>query len=200
MRAELLFSCAYARTYGRLFSPFALGICSFSSFMIDVCLVTYNVLQVCDCFNVILKKKKKRHAHRFADYYYYRTDGDYTTLHYTTLHYTTTCDTLCNYLCAICCTTSVCPWPLSHSPSKQQLASPQNKQSSLFLTPNFQLPAASRTAALVLMLRKKQRYLKPKWKAESQKQRRHGFPSTTNTYFPRPLLYFRRADTAMRSL
>ena len=57
MLAELLFSCAYARTYARFFSPFVLGICSFSSVMIDACLVSYNVLQVCDCFSVILKKK-----------------------------------------------------------------------------------------------------------------------------------------------
>ena len=52
MRAELLFSCAYARTYARFFSPFVLGICSFSSVMIDVCLVSYDVLQVRDCFGV----------------------------------------------------------------------------------------------------------------------------------------------------
>ena len=57
MRAELLFPCAYARTYARFFSPFVLGICSFSSVMIDVCLVSYNVLQVCDCFSVTLNKK-----------------------------------------------------------------------------------------------------------------------------------------------
>ena len=47
---------------------------------------------------------------------------------------------------------------------------------------------------------KNQRDLKSKWKAESHKQKRHGFPSTTNTYFPRPPLYLRRADAAMRSL
>ena len=57
MPAELLFSCAYARTYARFFSPFVLGICSFSSVMIDVCLVSYNVLQVCHCFIVTLNKK-----------------------------------------------------------------------------------------------------------------------------------------------
>ena len=46
MRAELFFSCAYARTYARFFSTFVLGVCSFSSVvMIDVCLVSYNVLK-----------------------------------------------------------------------------------------------------------------------------------------------------------
>ena len=87
MRAELLFSCAYARTYARFFSPFVLGICSFSSVMIDVCLVPYSVFQVCDCFSVILKKK-----------------GMHTDLQTTViigLMGTITCDTLCNYLCAI---------------------------------------------------------------------------------------------------
>ena len=57
MCAELLFSWAYARTYARVFSPFVLGICSFSSVMIDVCVVSYNVLQVCDCFSVIHLKR-----------------------------------------------------------------------------------------------------------------------------------------------
>ena len=57
MPAELLFCCAYARTYARFFSPFVLGICSFSSVMIDVCLISYNVLQVCHCFSVTLNKK-----------------------------------------------------------------------------------------------------------------------------------------------
>ena len=38
--------------YARFFSPFVLGICSFSSAMIDICLVSSNVLQVCDCFSV----------------------------------------------------------------------------------------------------------------------------------------------------
>ena len=46
MSAELFFSRAYARTYARFFSPFVLGICSFSSVMIDVCLVSYNVVVV----------------------------------------------------------------------------------------------------------------------------------------------------------
>ena len=54
MRAELLFSCAYARTHARFFSPFVLGICSFSSVIIDVCLVSY---KVCDCFFSVIKKK-----------------------------------------------------------------------------------------------------------------------------------------------
>ena len=59
MRADFFFSCAYARTYARFFSTFVLGIlCSFSSVVkIDICLVSYNnVLQVCDCFSVILQK------------------------------------------------------------------------------------------------------------------------------------------------
>ena len=76
MRAELLFPCAYARTYARFFSPFVLGIlCSFSSVMIDVCLVSYNVLQGCNCFSVTLKKK-----------------GLQTTI----IGLIGTCDTLCN--------------------------------------------------------------------------------------------------------
>ena len=57
MPAELLFFCAYARTYACFFSPFVLGICLFSSVMIDVCLVSYNVLQVCHCFSVTLNKE-----------------------------------------------------------------------------------------------------------------------------------------------
>ena len=57
MLAELLFFCAYAHTYARFFSPFVLGICSFSSVMIDECLVSYNVLQVRHCFSVTLNKK-----------------------------------------------------------------------------------------------------------------------------------------------
>ena len=69
--------------YARFFSPFVLGICSFLSVMIDVCLVSYNVLQVCHCFIVTLNKK-----------------GMYTDLQTTIL---------CNYLWAVCCTTSVCP-------------------------------------------------------------------------------------------
>ena len=85
MPVELLFSCAYARTYARFFSPFVLGICSFSSVTIDVCLVLYNVHQVCHCFSVTLNKK---------DMY---TDLQ-TTIIALGLMGTTTCDTLCNYL------------------------------------------------------------------------------------------------------
>ena len=72
---KIVFFCAYARTYARFFSPFVLGICSFSSVMIDVCLVSYNVLQVCYCFSVTLKKMYT--WYRFADNYHYRTNGDY---------------------------------------------------------------------------------------------------------------------------
>ena len=58
------------------FSPFVLGICLFSSVMVDVCVVSYNVLQVCDCFiNSVILKKKDMHTD-FADYYY-RTSVDY---------------------------------------------------------------------------------------------------------------------------
>ena len=49
---RIAFSLFLSRTYARFFSPFVLVICPFSSVMIDVCLVSYNVLQVCDCFSV----------------------------------------------------------------------------------------------------------------------------------------------------
>ena len=43
MRAELLFSCAYARTYARFFSPSVLGICSFSSVVVVVVVVFFTL-------------------------------------------------------------------------------------------------------------------------------------------------------------
>ena len=154
-----------------LFSPFVLGICSFSSVMTDECLVSCNnVLQVCHCFSDTLSKKRCIQICRLLllkDSW-----GPVT-------------------LCVITSGPFVAPrqFVRSHSATHHQNNNgPVVRKKTFFITFDTQLPTSRRIAHffhLSFNVEKKQRDLKSKTKAKNKKKETQ-FPQHDEFLFSSP--------------